>query len=229
LPARTADDILDDFIQAIGGRQPYEGRAVYTRSRLIDGWQHLVRPSTYGVLETWGMGASRRYMVTSPSQKSEGACDERSCWSTNRRHAARLWEGIAAEMTRIAQHPLPAFRLKEHFPGRRIVQPPPHAPTEAPLECVALSRPGLPSRVDCFDAGTHLRVYEEGTDSDGAPYRERYSDHRWVAGMRLCFRRERFEGEGLTVSRRTTELQEVKVDLVLAPDLFRAPAFAVRK
>jgi hypothetical protein len=74
----------------------------------------------------------------------------------------------------------------------------------------------------CFDARTHLRIYQQGkqnTPQGEVPYTARLSDWRQVQGVMLPFVEETTAGP-MTVE---AKLSEVKFDQKLAPTLFRLP------
>jgi hypothetical protein len=104
----------------------------------------------------------------------------------------------------------------------RSVPPPEEAPAGTRYECVELIPKGAPSAVTCFDARTHLRVFQKGTRTgpQGAvPYLTRFSDWRGVQGIKIPYGEETTAGP-LTIEARVVE---VKLDAPIAPSLFVVP------
>jgi hypothetical protein len=219
---RIADQVLDDFVRAIGGEAAARGAMLYTKSRRVRKFHHL-HAGGAGIEEAWlGQGRSR-LVVATPIDRWEEGCEERGCWWVGETGVA-LFEGTREAERRLRLDYLSALRLRSTYPVRRLANTPGDAPKDVPLACVRLGHPQVPDRIVCFDAGTHLLVYSETADRSGKRQRELFSDYRWVGGRRLWFRRQQIEGSEVT----TTELTEVKFDPVVAPAVFRMPRLKPR-
>jgi WD40 repeat protein len=225
---RSAEDVLDDFTEAVG-RPARPDQVLYLRTSTELTVQPGIRLGEVGMEETWVQGAHFRSRSWSPIDRSQGGCDGRACWSIWNDRSIEVIRGSAADARRLDEGPLVAWPLRAIYRQRRLVPPPPGAPAGAALECLRLSHPQLPPRTECFDRASHLRVYEEATDEHGVLYQERLSDYRRVEGLRLPCHRERLAvwdlGEGLYPVR-TTEILSARAGAPLAPALFAIPAGA---
>jgi hypothetical protein len=117
-------------------------------------------------------------------------------------------------------------QLKKLFKKVRAVPPPQGAPAGT-LECVELVAALAAPMTMCFDATTHLRVFQTGKRSSPqgeVPYTARHSDWREVEGLKLPFLEETSAGP----AEFETRLLEVKFDQKAAASLFRMPKPAAK-
>jgi WD40 repeat protein len=222
---RPADDILDDFVSAVGGEKVFRHRTLYLRSRVGEHFENFPGITQQGLLETWLSPGNKRStsagLLALRPGLSDLRCNQDACWVFDRNGVSRV-SGAAEQTVRLDVNAMTAVQMKAEFPHRKVVAPPAGAPTGSALECVELSLARIAPRVECFDRASHLRIYEETADS-GEAHRTEFSDYRWVAGMRLPFREVRIEGRGLVALVYTTDVQAAKADGAMAPDLFRSP------
>ncbi len=128
-----------------------------------------------------GLGVSRR------------GSDGRLAWGEDPIFGLRVLAGAEAEDVRIAATWNAEWRLADLYAGVRSVPVPANAPAARALECVELvKREGRPT-ITCFDRRTHLRVWESGVQASPGgdlPYVSRFSDWRWVDGVRVWHRED---------------------------------------
>jgi hypothetical protein len=214
-PARSAEDVLDDFVAAVGG--PMKKALVYTKSRLVVRFA-VGDFAGDGVEEAW-VGIDRsRFIVTSPYERSEAGCERRGCWAIGPT-GLFVPDGAREAERRLQLTHVSLLAWKATYPVRQLADIPADAPEGISLECVRLSHPRVSERTACFDATTHLLVYYETTDQRGKRQRDLLSDYRWVGGRRFWFRREHTEGAEVKI----TQLREVTLDPRVVPAVFRMP------
>jgi WD40 repeat protein len=217
-PGRTADQILGDFLRAIGDVEPHRPRTLYVKNRFT-----LVpepNETIYGIQELWfGPAGTRSLTAVAMSSSFESVHGGKSGWLDDRfgfrRDTAAVVRAHEGEPTPITEH-----RRKTRFGVRMVVSPPPGAPRGARLECVALSGgPGDARELDCFDVTDHLLVYAEGVGADGTAYRDFLSDYRTIAGIKVATRNEIHAGNEVHIY----DLLEAEGDVKLDERLFRTP------
>jgi hypothetical protein len=149
--------------------------------------------------------------------------DGKVAWGEDPISGLRVLKGDEADEVRIAATWNLEWHLAEVYAPVRAVVPPDDAPQGKPLECVELSKAhGQPS-VACFDAVTHLRVWEKGVQASqggSVPYVTRFSDWRTVDGVRV------WHAETVTVGPLTMDGRIVSIvfDEPVAPGVFALPA-----
>jgi hypothetical protein len=231
-PARAADagvapatprpvkSILADYTRAIGGARALgKHKNVYLKREIA-----VKGMGVGGTEERWATASGQVLSVTTLpgigviKQGSTG----RVRWSEDPINGLRILEGAEEEQARIEGTWNADVKLDKLYKTIRPAPPPKEAPQDQALECVelvpALGKPAIA----CFDAGTHLRAYQQGkqaTPQGEIPYSARLSDWRDVEGVKLPFREETTAGP-MTVEAR---LAEVKFDQKMAPSLFKLP------
>jgi zinc protease len=217
---RTVKAILRDYARAIGGpgalgkkRNVYVKRDITVKGMGVNGTE-----------ERWATSGGQVLSVTTLpgigviKQGSTG----RVRWSEDPINGLRILKGAEEEQARIDGTWNADVKLDKLYRTIRPAARPDGAPKDDPLDCVELGpAKGLPA-VACFDARTHLRVYQQGkqsTPQGEVPYAARLTDWREVEGVKLPFREETTAGP-MTVE---AKLAEVKFDQKLAPSLFQMP------
>ncbi|MBN2576519.1 MAG: hypothetical protein JXP73_18290 [Deltaproteobacteria bacterium] len=205
-PLRNARAVLADYAKAIGDEKAWKKhksvrvkREVAVKAMNFKGAEEtrLVRGGKiFSTSVMPGLGTFRR------------GYDGRTAWSEDPIFGRRVLKGAEADEVRIAATWNSEWRLAEVYSPVRSVAPPEGAPKGQRLECVELGKPhGKPS-VACFDAKTHLRVWERGVQaSQGGevPYATRFSDWRLVDGVRVWHQEEVTAGP-VTMSGRILEI-----------------------
>jgi hypothetical protein len=216
---RDAKLVLADYARAIGDEKAWKKhksmrvkREVSVKAMNFKSQEEtrLVRGGkVFSLSSTPGMGTFRR------------GYDGRTAWGDDPIFGLRVLKGAEADEVRIAATWNSEWRLDEIYAPVRVVSPPSDAPP-SPLECVELAKPqGKPS-VACFDAKTHLRVWEKGVQSSQGgevPYVTRFSDWRLVDGVRV------WHQENVTVGPVTMEghIVEIVFDEPAPAHLFTLP------
>jgi hypothetical protein len=218
--ARSAQAILDDYAKAVGGpaalarhRTRYVKAEVSVKSMGITG--SMERWSTsdgkaFGVMEMPGIGSSR--------QGSTGSVE----WSQDPINGLRVLKGAEAEQSRLEATWDLDVRLKKLYRKVRTVPTPPEAPAGSPLECVELTGKIVQPVTMCFDASTHLRVFQKGKQDSPqgqVPYTALVSDWREVGGIKIPYREAMSAGPATMETLLTTVTFDEKID----PARFRLP------
>jgi hypothetical protein len=184
---RDAKLVLADYARAIGDEKAWKRhksvrvkRQVSVKAMNFDSVEEtrLVRAGkVFSTSSTPGMGTFRR------------GYDGHTAWGDDPIFGLRVLSGAEAEEVRIAATWNSEWRLGEIYSVLGAVPPPAGAPQDRPLECVELGKRhgGQPTTI-CFDAKTHLRLWEKGVQSSqggDVPYATRFSDWRPVDGVRV--------------------------------------------
>jgi hypothetical protein len=190
-PLRDAKLILADYARAIGPERAWKKhkslrvkREVSVKSMNFKSQEEtrMVRSGKlYSMSSMPGMGTFRR------------GYDGHVAWAEDPIGGLRVLKGGEADEVRIAATWNSEWHLDEVYAPVRTVKPPASAPTGRPLECVELGKAHGKSSVACFDAKTHLRVWEAGVQaSQGGevPYTTRFSDWRLVDGVKVWHQEE---------------------------------------
>ncbi len=222
---RSADDVLADFVTALGGAKAYRHRTLYVKTRITVRSANRGEPPYYGVEEFWFGPDSWRFLARGPTFWWEEACTRTDCWFFDRM-GLRIEPPAAAARQRAKSTPITEHRLRTIFKVRRLVPAPAGAPTGKPLECVSLSAgPADARQIDCFDVHTRLRVYQETTEENGVESRAVSTAYQKLNGMVFSSRDEVRKGNEL----RIYEVIDAATDVTLEPALFRAPAITSRR
>ena len=217
---REAKLVLADYARAIGDERAWQKhkslrvkREVSVKAMNFKSQEEtrLARAGkVFSISSTPGMGTFQR------------GYDGRIAWGDDPIFGLRVLTGAEADEVRVAATWNSEWRLGEIYSPVRAVAPPEGSPQGQALECVELGKPqGKPS-VACFDAQTHLRVWEKGVQSSQAgevPYVTRFSDWRLVEGVRVWHR------EDVTIGPVTMEgrIVEIVFDEPAPAKLFALP------
>ena len=191
VPLRDAKLILADYANAIGEEKAWKKHRSLRVKREVS-----VKTMNFKSQEETRMVRGGKLFSTS-SMPGMGTFrrgyDGHTAWAEDPIGGLRVLKGGEFDEVRIAATWNSEWRLDEVYAPVRAVSPPASAPTTEPLECVELGKAhGKPS-VACFDARTHLRVWEKGVQaSQGGevPYVTRFSDWRPVDGVRVWHQEE---------------------------------------
>lgn len=203
---RDAKVVLADYAKAIGEEKAWKKHKSLRVKREVS-----VRSMNFKSQEETRMVRGGKLLSTS-SMPGMGVFrrgyDGHTAWAEDPIGGLRVLKGGEADEVRIAATWNSEWRLDEVYAPVRSVPPPAAAPSGQPLECVELGKAqGKPS-VACFDAKTHLRVWEKGVQaSQGGevPYVTRFSDWRPVDGVRVWHQEEVTVGP-VTMEGRIVEL-----------------------
>ena len=205
-PLRPAQAILADYANAIGGREAWKRlRSVHAKRDLTVAGQ-----GANGSEEHWATADGKNLSVSTLRDVGSfrQGCDGRAVWSQDPVFGLRKLEGAEAEDARINGAWNAETDLAGLYANVKSVPPPKEAEASTSLECVELEKKiGKPS-VLCFDAKTHLRVVQTGTQpSPGGdiPYRIEFGDWRMVKGIKTWYL-EKMTAGPTTVQGRTTSL-----------------------
>jgi hypothetical protein len=218
---RDAKLILADYARAIGDEKAWhKHKSIRVKREVVIKAMnfktveetHLVRSGkVVSVSSTPGMGLIRR------------GYDGRTAWGDDPIYGLRVLAGAEADELRIAATWNSEWHLGEVYAVLGAVAPPAGAPQDRALECVELGkRHGGPPTTTCFDAQTHLRVWEKGAQSSpggDVPYVTRFSEWRVLDGVRV------WRKEELTVGPVTMEghIVEIVFDEPAPAQLFTLP------
>jgi hypothetical protein len=217
---RDAKAVLADYAKAIGKESAWrKHKSVRIKREVVvkamnfkshEETRMLRSGKLYSTSSMPGMGTFRR------------GYDGRLAWSEDPISGLRILKGAEAEDARLAAVWNSEWRLGEVYAPVESTAVPDDAPKGPPLECVKLSKGQERPSTVCFDAKTHLRVWEKGVQaSQGGPvpYVTRFSDWRLVDGVRVWYR------EDVTVGPVTMEghISEIVFDEPASPRLFSLP------
>jgi hypothetical protein len=216
---RSPQAILADYAKAVGAGAIAKRKNLRLRRELT-----LKAMGVNGKEERWAAAGDKMLVVMTINgigtvkQGSTGTVR----WSQDPINGLRVLSGAEGEMARIESAWNADQRLAELFTKLRTVPPPEAAPKGKPLECVELTpREGSPIAM-CFDAGTHLRVFQAGKQASPqgeVPYTARQSEWVTIDGVK-------FPGvEELNAGPASMELRLIDLvfDQKVAPNLFQMP------
>ena len=218
--SRSSKAILDDYARAIGGEQALgRHKNVYLKREIgVKGM------GVNGTEERWSTAAGQLLSVTTlpgigvVKQGSTGKVR----WAEDPINGLRILKGAEEEQARLEGTWNADLKLAKLYKKVEVVPRPEGAPKSTPLECLKLTPAVGQPAVSCFDANTHLRVYQQGkqaTPQGEVPYTAHLSDWRDVEGVKLPFREETTAGPMAVEAR----IAEVKFDQKMAPSLFKLP------
>jgi hypothetical protein len=217
---RAADAILDDYAKAVGGKAMERHKAVYMKRKVM-----VKGMGVEGTEERWGQAPSKFLSVMQlpgvGTVKAGSTGSKR--WSQDPINGLRLLAGAEDEQATIDGTWNADVQLRKLFKTRKAVPPPAGAPKDAKLECVELTPAVAKPTTMCFDAVTHLRVYQEGkqsTPQGELPYSVKLSDWREVQGVKLAHLEEMTAGPMALESR----VLEVKFGPKIPPGQFNMPS-----
>jgi len=187
-PLRPAEAVLADYANAIGGRSAWKRlRSVHIKRALTVAGQ-----GASGSEEHWAAADRRNLSVSTLRDVGtfRQGSDGRAAWSQDPVFGLRKLEGAEQEEARINGAWNAEPDLASLYLNVKSVPPPKEAEAGADLECVELQKKqGKPS-VLCFDAKTHLRAVQIGTQpSPGGdiPYKLVFGDWRTVNGIKTWY------------------------------------------
>lgn len=217
---RPAEQVLADYARAIGGAEAWKRiKTVHAKRTLtIKGQGASGRDEHWGTADGRYLNVSTLDGVGSFRQGSDG----RVFWSQDPLFGLRKLSGAEQEEARIAARWNAEPNLASLYAKVTSVPAPSPAPVQAPVECVELSKKEGKPAILCFDAGTHLRAFQTGTQpSPGGeiPYTIVFRDWRQVRGIKTWY------GEDMTAGPSTIEskISELTFDEKVSPSLFKMP------
>jgi hypothetical protein len=207
-PLRPAQAILDDYANAIGGREAWKRlRSVHVkRSLTVAGQGANGSEEHWATADGKNLSESTLQNVGTFRQGSDG----RAAWSQDPVFGLRKLDGPEGEEARINGAWNAEPDLASLYVAVRSVPPPKEAQAEpgTSLECVELRKKLGKPLVLCFDAKTHLRVVQTGVQpSPGGdiPYKLVFGDWRAVKGIKTWYL-EKMTAGPTTVEGRITSL-----------------------
>jgi hypothetical protein len=203
-PLPGVDEILERYVQAVGGRQAIER----VTSRVWKG----SRVGADGVLvpeEVYAKAPNKLLTVTSyPNQVFRTGFDGTGGWAMSSQGARALNEGLLAQLRREAEF-YKETRLKEMYPKMFVLGRAAVGEREAYVVEATPADGGSPERL-FFDVQTGLlvRKYSEAKTALGQfPTQTDYEDYRDVDGVRLPFT-IRWAIPGRAWGRKVTEVKQ---------------------
>jgi hypothetical protein len=220
-PRRDAKLILADYARAIGDEKAWAKHKSMRVKREV-----VIKAMNFKTVEETRLVRTGKVLSVS-SMPGMGLIrrgyDGRTAWGDDPIYGLRVLKGQEADEVRIAATWSSEWHLGEVYKLLGAVAPPAGAPKDRALECVELGRPhGGPTTTTCFDAQTHLRVWEKGVQSSpggDVPYVTRFSEWRVLDGVRV------WRKEELTVGPVTMEghIVEIVFDEPAPAKLFKLP------
>jgi hypothetical protein len=220
-PLRSPDAILADHVKAIGGAAALgrhktlrTKRAVNVQGMNIAGTEERVAAAGNKLLS----------MVTMPGMGGpiRQGSDGETFWADDPINGLRLLEGVERAQARFDATWNAELSIAKLFKTVTAVPPPAGAPSARSLECLELvPTEGLPMTT-CFDAATHLRVFQTGrqaTPQGPVPFVTELSDWRSYDGVKMPAL-ERTKAGPASIEARLTE---VKFDQPVDPSVFKLP------
>lgn len=203
---RPAAAILADYARAIGGAKGWAKHKTMRMRREVE-----VRGLNLRGVEETRLDARNRAVgrmeipgMLTVMQGSTG----RVRWSQDPINGLRVLRGAEDEDARLESTWAADTRLHKLFRRVRTVPAPIAPPDGATWECVELTPRAGAATIACFDAATHLRVYDQGTRASpqgDTPYTSTFDDWREIDGVRLPFE------ETVTMGPMTIDVRVVEV------------------
>jgi zinc protease len=219
-PARTADAILDDYAKAVGGEDAFKRHKTMHMKRQVE----LKGMNMSGTDERYATSAGKSLSIVSlPNIGSfRQGSDGKVRWSEDPINGLRVLAGAEDEEAKVESTWNAELQLKKLYEKVRVVPPPEPPPAGKKYECVELTPKLAQPAITCFDAQTHLRVYQKGTHATPQgeiPYTVKFSDWRDVEGVKMPFSEDTVAGP-MNLSATVTE---VKFDEKIDPKVFTLP------
>jgi hypothetical protein len=216
-PARSAQAILSDFVTAIGGAKALQRHKSMRMKRAVT----VTGMGIEGTEERWGAAGNKFLVVmTMPGlATARQGSDGKVFWSEDPINGKRLQDGAEREQARLAAHWNAELNLDKLYKKITPIPAPKTAPKTA-LECLEMTPAVGPAITYCFDAVTHLQVYQAGRQvgpQGEIPAEALFSEWRTYDGVKLPTVERTTAGPTSFESRVT----EVKFDETFAPDLFQ--------
>lgn len=188
---RDAKLVLADYAKAIGDEKAWKRHKSVRIKREIS-----VRAMKFSSMEETRLAQGGKLASVSdmPGMGTfRRGVDGRIAWAEDPIGGLRVLKDAEAEDVHIAAVWNSEWRLGEIYAKVHSIAPPASAPAGQSLECVEfIKAKGQPTTL-CFEARTHLRVWETGVQaSQGGqvPYVTRFSDWRLVDGVWVWHREE---------------------------------------
>jgi zinc protease len=219
---RSPDEILADYIKAIGGAEALNKiQSVHLKRKLeVKGMQFTGREERSATAAGQLLVEMEITGVTKARQGTDGKVQ----WSDDQIFGLRILSGAEEEEARIDSTWNSDLHLKELYQQLRSV-PPPEPTGGRPWECIEMTpKVGKPT-TSCFDAETHLRTLQKGiraAPQGETPVRATFSDWRAVKGVKVPWVEELTMGPVTMVARVT----ELKFDEKFPAKLFALPKAA---
>jgi hypothetical protein len=217
-PLRSAEAILADYAQAVGGRAAWKKlRSLHAKRSLTVAGQ-----GASGTDEHWATAGGKNLSestLTGVGSFRMGS-DGRVAWSQDPIFGLRNLKGAELEEALING----AWNAEPNLASlySKVTSVPPPKDADPSLECVEMHKKvGKPS-VMCFDAKTHLRTQQTGVQSSPGgeiPYKIAFDDWREVSGIKIWFSEKMTAGPS-TIEARMTSL---KFDEKIPASKFRMP------
>jgi zinc protease len=220
--ARSADAILADYVNAMGGKAALgRHKSLHVKRKItvtgmgIEGQEERVAATGdrfFASSSIPGMGTVRQ------------ASDGKTFWSDDPINGLRLLTGPEKDQVRLDATWNGELRMTELYKKISVVPRPKNAPGPsdeiAGVECLELVPAESSPLVTCFDTGTHRRIFLSGrqtTPQGEVPFETRFSDWKTFEGIELPMREDSKMGP-LSVEVRVTD---VKFDEKVDPSLFK--------
>jgi hypothetical protein len=223
---RSAEAILADYVNAIGGAKAWQRHTSLRTKRTVTAPAMKIE----GTEERWNTIGNKYLSVTTMEGLGgplRQGSDGKVFWSEDPINGKRLQEGVEREQARLLATWNAELNLAKIYKKMAPVAPPSGAP-QTPLECLEMTPELGPALTFCFDSGTHLPAYMAGRQSSpqgDIPFETWLSEYKTYDGVKIAtFERSKagpaaFEGR----------LTEVKFDETFAPSLFTLKSSAPAK
>jgi zinc protease len=212
-PTRSADAILDDYAKAVGGEQAWKKHKTVRMKRQVE----IKGMNMSGTDERYATAAGKSLSVISlPGIGSfRQGSDGKVRWSEDPINGLRVLAGAEDEEAKVEATWNAELQLKKLYEKVRSVPPPEPPPAGKRYECVELTPKLAKPAVTCFDAESHLRVFQKGTHATPQgeiPYTVTFGDWREVEGIKMPFTEDTVAGP-MNLGAKVTEVKfDEKVD-----------------
>jgi len=219
---RSADEILADYIKAIGGAEALNKiKSVHLKRKLeVKGMQYTGTEER--MLTASGQGLSLFELAN--VMKGRQGTDGKIFWSDDPVNGLRVLSGAEEEEARVEFALNGDLRTKELYQKVRSV-PPPEPTGGGHWECIEMTpKLGKPATA-CYDAETHLRVMQtqvRATPQGETPMHSTFGDWRTVNGIKINYSEETVLGPVTMIAR----VSELKFDEKFPAKLFALPKAA---
>jgi hypothetical protein len=219
-PARSPEAVLADYSKALGGLQGVRKHHNVHIKRDIE----AKGMNIHGTEERWSTDRGQALVVTELANlgKFRQGSDGKVQWTEDPINGLRVLSGGEEEEARLETAWDSEVALARQYKEVRSAAAPESPPPGRKWECLELVPRQAGPAVSCFDAETHLRVYQKGTQDTPqgkTPYVRRFSDWRAVDDTKIPYTEEMSAGALSIVSHVTS----IGYDEKVPPRLFALP------
>jgi hypothetical protein len=220
---RKPEAVLDDYAAAAGAAAWKKHKTLRMKREV-----EMKGLGIRGTDERWATSAGKLLTVINiPGMGTfRQGSNGKKRWAEDPINGLRMLTGSEEEQAKIDSTWGGEAQLKKLYKVTKLVEPPVAPPAGRRWECVEMVGKQIKALVACFDAETHLRVYQKGTHSTpqgDLPYTASFSDWREVDGVKVAFAEEMAAGP-MSMQAKVVEVKFGEAIDAKQFDVPRAPA-----